>query len=169
MPQDLKVKMEDRNSFGPETINLMKIAGIFDEWRDENGDSIYSFSIITFESNKILSWLHHRTPAILENDQQVLDWLDYERIPFTKALNMIKNPKEVVFYQVSNYVNSSRNRSEKCNQPISEDKKEVKNSPIKNKLMSAWLSSAKRKPESESSIKGENSPKKPKQESEKIV
>lgn len=81
--------------------------------------------------------------------RQVLDWLDFERVPTFNALKIIKNPKTIQWHPVSNYVNNSRNKkSEICNQPLSEDKKDVKKSPIKNKIMSAWLmgSSSKRKP-----------------------
>lgn len=147
MPQSPQVKLEDRTTFDPESLNLMKIASIFGVWQDENKDPIYSFTIITFESDSTLKWLHHRTPAILETDQQVSDWLNFEKFPSHIALKIIKNPKTIVWHPVSNYVNNSRNKSEICNQPLSEDKKDVKKSPIKNKMMAAWLmgSSSKRK------------------------
>lgn len=36
------------------------------------GKPIYSYSIITMESNSTLSWLHHRMPAILTSDEEVM-------------------------------------------------------------------------------------------------
>ncbi len=36
------------------------------------GEKVYSYTIITMESNKTLSWLHDRMPAILETENQVL-------------------------------------------------------------------------------------------------
>lgn len=50
---------------------LLKMAGLFDVWTDENGDSIYSYTVITFESTDNFKWLHHRSPAVLETEQQV--------------------------------------------------------------------------------------------------
>lgn len=74
MPQiNDNIKIENKLSWNEQysDINLLKMAGLYDVWIDENGDQIYSYSIITFESNEKLSWLHHRSPAILETDQQV--------------------------------------------------------------------------------------------------
>lgn len=71
MPQAESVKLYDKSTWTADNVNLLKMAGLFDIWEDENGDKIYSYSIITFESSKIMSWLHHRMPAILETEQQV--------------------------------------------------------------------------------------------------
>jgi SOS response associated peptidase (SRAP) len=110
----------------------MYIAGLFDIWYDENGDSMYSFTIITYESDKNFNWLHHRSPAILENEQQIQNWLDFENVP--DALDIITPPKNIVWHQVSNYVNSWRNQSDQCNKPLnmSDDKKTPKKNSILN-------------------------------------
>lgn len=52
-------------------FKLMKIAGLFDVWEDNTGERIYSYTVITFESNKLFSSIHHRMPAILETDKDV--------------------------------------------------------------------------------------------------
>lgn len=119
MPQENNVKIEDKNTWpSNSSVNLMYIAGIFDIWHDENKDYIYSFSIITYESNEYLSWLHHRTPAILETEDQVSKWLNYEDFPYEEVLtSVIKHPKNLVWHPVSKIVNNSRNKSEQCNKP----------------------------------------------------
>lgn len=71
MPQKADIKIYDRNTWQPEDVNLLKMAAIFDVWEDDQGDKIYSYSIITFESSKIMSWLHYRMPAILETEEQL--------------------------------------------------------------------------------------------------
>lgn len=71
MPQKENIKIYDRSTWQPEDVQLLKMAGLFDIWEDENGDKMYSYSVITFESSKIMSWLHHRMPAILETEEQV--------------------------------------------------------------------------------------------------
>lgn len=61
----------DAKSIGGQHMHLLQMAGLFDMWTDENGNSIYSYTVITFESTEHFSWMHHRSPAILESEQQV--------------------------------------------------------------------------------------------------
>lgn len=90
MPQREQVKIYDRSTWNPEDVNLLKMAGLFDVWEDEQGDKIYSYSVITFESSKIMSWLHHRMPAILETEEQVNVSLDFYFVNvFTKMMRII--------------------------------------------------------------------------------
>uniref|UniRef100_T1GQT7 Abasic site processing protein HMCES n=1 Tax=Megaselia scalaris TaxID=36166 RepID=T1GQT7_MEGSC len=71
-------------------LKLLKLAGLFDVWKDEKGDKIYSYSIITFESSKVMSWLHHRMPAILETDEEVSKWLDFKKYSNEEAMTVLK-------------------------------------------------------------------------------
>lgn len=123
-------------------------------WHDENGDSIYSFTILTYESDEYFSWLHHRTPAILETEDQVRDWLDYERVPQEDALKVIKKPKNLVWYEVSHAVNNTRNQSDLCNKRLDEVK-------AKGSILN-WFKSSKNSPQK--TEKSENSPKRVKKE-----
>lgn len=135
MPQeDESIKIEDKSTWTSDKIKLLHIAGLFDVWHDENGDSIYSFTIITFESDNHFSWLHHRTPAILETQQDIRDWLDYERVK--KPLDVIKKPKSIIWHQVTNQVNNTRNQSDACNKSA----KDVQNaaSSTKGSIMN-WI------------------------------
>lgn len=151
MPQpDEKIKIEDKSTWNKcDHIKLLHVAGLFDIWHDEKGDSIYSFTIITFESDEHFSWLHHRTPAILETEEQICDWLDYERIPHDKALDVIKKPKLIIWHEVTHAVNNSRNQSDLCNK----SKQQAQSS--KGSIMS-WIKKGKESPE--------NSPKRFKKE-----
>lgn len=74
MPQGKTCVKEEEGEGGENNFKHMKllhIAGLFDVWSDENGDNMYSYSVITFESVQHFAWLHHRSPAILETDQQI--------------------------------------------------------------------------------------------------
>lgn len=116
MPQDdEKIKIEDKSTWNCNNIKLLHVAGLFDIWHDENGESIYSFTIITYESDEYFSWLHHRTPAILETEEEIRDWLDFERIPNNSALGILKKPKKIIWHEVSHFVNNTRNQSDVCN------------------------------------------------------
>jgi putative SOS response-associated peptidase YedK len=72
MPQKSDVKIEDKKTWSADEVVLLKVAGLFDVWRDQDENLLHSFTVITFESDKKLNWLHHRTPAILETDDQVV-------------------------------------------------------------------------------------------------
>ncbi|XP_054747471.1 abasic site processing protein HMCES [Anastrepha obliqua] len=149
MPQSDGVKMYDKTTWTPANIQLLKMAGLFDMWDDENGDKMFSYSIITFESSAIMSWLHHRMPAILETEQQVNDWLDFKRVSDDEALATLRPVSKLQWYRVSNLVNNSRNKSEQCNQPIDLQQKSTasKEKNIKNKTLMTWLNVRKRREE----------------------
>lgn len=73
MPQrSSSIEIHDPSTWkSPADLKLLKMAGIYNVWKDQNGQTVYSYSIITYQSTKLISWLHHRMPAILETDQQV--------------------------------------------------------------------------------------------------
>ncbi|XP_053691371.1 abasic site processing protein HMCES [Sabethes cyaneus] len=150
MPQNEAVRMEDKSTWNLSKggITLLKIAGLFDIWVNENGDKLYSYTIITFESNEKFSTIHHRIPAILETEEEVTAWLDFRHVGVNQALNMLKPSDSIQWYAVSNLVNNSRNKSEQCNKPISHKESEPK-SPTKgkNKIMQSWLIVQKRNTE----------------------
>lgn len=128
MPQKAGVKIEDKSTWTSDDVNLMYLAGLFDVWKDDAGESLYSFTVLTFESDKHFNWLHHRTPAVLETKQQVSDWLDFKRVSTKDALKMIEHPKLFVWYEVSKYVNNSRNKTGTCNKPM--DRKKIESSSV---------------------------------------
>lgn len=141
VPQKDDIKIENRTTWSnPSEIKLLNIAGLFNEWTNENGDRIYSYTVITFESIDKMSWMHHRMPAILETDKQVSDWLDFERVQPQQALALLKPASNFIWHQVSNLVNNSRNKSENCNKSLTD----IKNKPV-NKMMDMWLVKSKRK------------------------
>ncbi|PNI32001.1 HMCES isoform 7, partial [Pan troglodytes] len=60
---------------------LLTMAGIFDCWEPpEGGDVLYSYTIITVDSCKGLSDIHHRMPAILDGEEAVSKWLDFGEV-----------------------------------------------------------------------------------------
>lgn len=147
MPQKYGIKIEQKKSWQEiaADLNLLKMAALFDIWRNAEGDQIYSYSIITFESDAKFSWLHHRSPAILETDEQIADWLDFKRVFDTKhLLNILTPAKNLKWHRVSNVVNNAINKSEECNKPV-DDSKNNKKPMIMNKMMESWLIVKKRK------------------------
>ncbi|XP_058821471.1 abasic site processing protein HMCES [Topomyia yanbarensis] len=141
MPQNEKVKIEDKSTWDMSNtgIALLKMAGLFDVWEDENGDKLYSYTVITLESNQKFSEIHHRIPAILETEEEVTQWLDFRRTGVNRALNLLKPSESIQWYSVSNIVNNSRNKSDQCNKPAG---KSIDNP--KTNLMQRWLLAKKR-------------------------
>lgn len=133
MPQDegLQIHIKSTWQFNVEKdaenkkpkVKLLKLAGLFDVWVDEKGDKIYSYSIITFESSQIMSWLHSRMPAVLETDEEVAKWIDYKTYSNNEALEVLKPAGKLSWHKVSKLVNNSRQKSKDCNKPFRESSK----------------------------------------------
>lgn len=53
------------------------MAGLYGAWEagqggeEEESGTLYSYSVITKEADKTMSWLHHRMPVFLNGEQQV--------------------------------------------------------------------------------------------------
>ena len=63
--------------------NPMAFAGLWDAWKDKDGQWLQSFAIVTTEANELLAWMHPRMPVILE-PRDYDRWLDRgetERVP----------------------------------------------------------------------------------------
>lgn len=152
-PQSEGVKIEDITAWDAEWSetegwkgpNLLKMAGLFNCWTSPEGKQIYSYSVITMEANDTFSWLHHRMPAILNSDQEVMDWIDCGRVPSEKALKLLKPVSSLTWHPVSTAVNNSRNKSNVCNKPV-----DLKKPKPANPLMMNWLKKANKSQESES-------------------
>lgn len=75
---------------------LMCFAGLWDCVQYEGSDEKhYTYTIITADSNKQLSFLHDRMPVILENgSDQIRTWLDPSRSEWSKDLQSLLKPFE---------------------------------------------------------------------------
>lgn len=116
--------------------SLLYLAGIFNKWQHQDGDSIYSYSIITMEANSHFSWLHHRMPAVLSNESEVKDWLNYSQVSNSRAMTLLKPVNNLQWHPVGYGVGNSRNKSADCNARVDLSKTvESKSS----QMMMAWL------------------------------
>ena len=94
---------------------LMCFAGLWDCVQYEGSDEKhYTYTIITTDSNKQLSFLHDRMPVILENgSDQIRTWLDPSRSEWSKELQSLLKPfeGELECYAVSKDVGKVGNNS----------------------------------------------------------
>ncbi|XP_014261812.1 embryonic stem cell-specific 5-hydroxymethylcytosine-binding protein [Cimex lectularius] len=135
---------EEKGWIGP---NILKMAGLFNEWHSPSDEVMFSYTVITMEANKTLNWLHHRMPAILSNEEQVLGWLDVEGTEVVDALELLTPVEKISYHPVSTIVNNSRNKDTSCNKPF--DIKNVDNKS--SSFMQAWLGKGKKESSTSSS------------------
>uniref|UniRef100_G1RWQ8 Abasic site processing protein HMCES n=1 Tax=Nomascus leucogenys TaxID=61853 RepID=G1RWQ8_NOMLE len=119
---------------------LLTMAGIFDCWEPpEGGDVLYSYTIITVDSCKGLSDIHHRMPAILDGEEAISKWLDFGEVSTQEALKLIHPTENITFHAVSSVVNNSRNNTPECLAPVNlVVKKELKASGSSQRMLQ-WL------------------------------
>ncbi|KAI0451049.1 hypothetical protein F5B21DRAFT_488416 [Xylaria acuta] len=106
---------------------LMCFAGLWDVVQYENDEKQYTYTIITTDSNKQLSFLHDRMPAILDNgSEEMRSWLDPGHYEWSKELQSLLTPYggELEVYPVSKDVGKVGNNSPAFIIPI--DSKENK-------------------------------------------
>ena len=112
---------------------LMCFAGLWDCVKYEGSDEKhYTYTIITTDVNKQLSFLHDRMPVILENDSdQIRTWLDPQRDEWSTELQSLLKPfsGELDCYAVSKDVGKVGNNSPSFIIPVasSENKNNIAN------------------------------------------
>jgi len=120
---------------------LMYMAGIYSIWDRGNGWPVNSYSILTRESNSVLSWLHNRMPCFLLDDRAVSDWLD-PKIDLNTVLRL-PTEDELSWHTVSTKVGNSRNKDidlvNEVQPQESKKKSEVKATTASKNLMANWL------------------------------
>ena len=89
---------------------LMAFAGIWDQWKDAEGRTITTFSIITTVANSLIRSIHHRMPVILDpkNEEQ---WLKDDNKTALKKLLVPLAADKMLIYEISDLVNSPKNNS----------------------------------------------------------
>ncbi len=67
--------------------SLFSMAGIYEDFRDQEGKAYRAFSILTIQPNPLVALVHDRMPVILPREQEDV-WLDpsVQDIPLLKSL-----------------------------------------------------------------------------------
>ncbi|GBD38911.1 Putative SOS response-associated peptidase YedK [bacterium HR37] len=99
--------------------DVFAFAGLWDTWRNQRGELIFSFTIITTQANDLIRPIHDRMPVILKREYEEL-WLDPEVNDIDKLLSLlIPYPPEMMeAYRVSSLVNSPKEDSPECIKPV---------------------------------------------------
>jgi len=98
---------------------LFAFAGLWDRWKDLNGNWIKTCSILTTTPNAVTSAVHDRMPVILDRADYDL-WLD-PGMTNVEAVSEILRPCDARImrcYPVSNRVNHVANDDAECSTPV---------------------------------------------------
>lgn len=124
---------------------LLAVAGVFGVGSPRPGEGrdpkhpLYSYSVITVASGSALKWLHHRQPAVLTSEEEILSWLGDGELRDDQMKGLIRAVDSLRFYPVSTLVNNARINDEKCMAPIDLEREKEKEKPKSNALTN-WLS-----------------------------
>jgi putative SOS response-associated peptidase YedK len=97
---------------------LFAFAGIWDRWRDRNGTTVKTCSILTTTPNAVTSPVHDRMPVILDPDRYDL-WLDPGMQNVTAVSELLKpcDARLMRCYPVSTRVNHVGDDDPECSAP----------------------------------------------------
>ena len=107
----MRIEMESGEPFA--------FAGLWAVWKDPEGNTVPSCTIITTEANDLLRPIHQRMPVILSREVEEF-WLDRD-VHDAAALSdvLMPYPPDLMrTYQVSALVNSARNNSPEILTPV---------------------------------------------------
>jgi len=99
---------------------IFSFAGLWDRWKDPDGKSVDTFTIVTTEANELLKPIHDRMPVILTREAEKT-WLD-PRITEPERLLPLLRPfpaERMATYRVSPRVNSPKNDDRGIVDPLS--------------------------------------------------
>ena len=93
--------------------SLFGFAGLWDRWRDEDGEVVETCSILTTEANDLFRPVHERMPVVL-HPESYDEWLadDPRGVEVLKELLCPYPSSEMIAYPVSPKVNSPQNQGE---------------------------------------------------------
>ncbi|SDY11809.1 SOS response-associated peptidase [Salimicrobium album] len=96
--QPYRIQMKDQGLFG--------LAGLWEKWKNKDGENVFTCTILTTEANEEMSNLHHRMPVILQrNDYDA--WFEGKE----EAKNLLTPLPDgaLTMYPVSKRVNTPAN------------------------------------------------------------
>ena len=98
---------------------LFAFAGLWDRWKDPNGQWVKSCSILTTTPNAVTSVVHDRMPVILSSDDYDL-WLDPGMTNVAGASELLKpfDARQMRCFPVSGRINHVANDDEECSAPV---------------------------------------------------
>jgi putative SOS response-associated peptidase YedK len=96
---------------------LFAFAGLYDVWRDAEGQELFSYTIITTAPNSLMTPIHNRMPVILRREDEDA-WLDKDTGTGRLVALLVPYPAErMEAYTVSRAVNNPAHEGEELIRP----------------------------------------------------
>jgi len=109
-------KLEAAYYITPSHGAAMLLAGIYHVPKDSAESP--EVALITTEANAAMSAVHDRMPVLLSSQNEAMAWLqDDDRATLSELMQPASNDA-LVFSEVSDYVNSTRNHGPRCIEPL---------------------------------------------------
>ncbi len=98
---------------------LFAFAGLWEGWKDPNGNWIRTCSILTTAPNAVTATVHDRMPVIIDPDSYDL-WLDpgMQNVAAVSELLKPYDARTMRCYPVSTRINHVANDNEECSRPV---------------------------------------------------
>ncbi|GAB9463880.1 hypothetical protein Gpo141_00001326 [Globisporangium polare] len=106
-------KKEKQPYYFYRTSGVMKFAGLYDTWRNNEGDEMHSFTILTTDAAPHIQWLHTRMPVILTDDG-VKRWVSEAKFAKVKDLLVPYTGEDLKWHPVDKRLGSTKFQSEDC-------------------------------------------------------
>ncbi|KAG5002248.1 hypothetical protein JHK87_023320 [Glycine soja] len=75
-------------------------AALYDSWQNSEGETLYTFTIVTTSSSSALQWLHDRMPVILGSKESTDIWLSSSASSFKSVMKPYEE-SDLVWYPVT--------------------------------------------------------------------
>jgi putative SOS response-associated peptidase YedK len=94
-------------------------AGLYDMHKEEDGEWLVSYTILTTSANKLMEEIHDRMPVILRKEDEE-EWLSPEVTDPAEIMHFLQPfpAKEMEAYPISTAVNNVRNDGEELIKPL---------------------------------------------------
>lgn len=97
---------------------LFAFAGLYDIWQDDEGQELYSYTIITTTPNALVAPIHNRMPVILHRQDEDA-WLDKDTDPARLRSFLVPyHADKMETFAVSRAVNNPANEGSELMQPL---------------------------------------------------
>ena len=93
------------------------MAGIWNKWKDQDGEEINSFSIITTSPNELVNKIHNRMPVILHAEDEKT-WLENHDPQELKKLLKPFPAEKMEAFPISKLINSPLNDFAEVIEPV---------------------------------------------------
>jgi putative SOS response-associated peptidase YedK len=105
-----RIELKDRKPFA--------FAGLTSRWKDEKGEELDTFTIITIEANAAIGKIHDRMPVILQKEWEG-KWLDpHIELQETDKFLIPYSESDMEIFPISTLVNSPKNDTAEVLKPV---------------------------------------------------